>query len=139
MSLKEFTENEIEILKKNKNIKNISKKGITYTDDLKSFAVTELEKGKTPRQIFESAGFDVQIIGMKRVSTACDRWKRSYSKKGIIGLTDTRKGNSGRPTTRDLTAEEKLERAELKIEMLQMENELLKKIELAERRLRKRK
>lgn len=139
MSLKEFTENEIEILKQNKYVKNISKKGITYADDLKSFAITQLEKGKTARQVFESAGFDVQIIGMKRVNTACNRWKRNYSKRGIIGLTDTRKGNSGRPTTRDLTAEEKLEHAELKIEMLQMENELLKKIELAERRMRKRK
>lgn len=137
MSLKEFTDSELNILKQNKFVKNISKKSITYTDEMKVFAIAELEKGKTARQVFESAEFNIEILGLKRVNTACDRWKRNYSKRGLIGLTDTRKTNSGRPSTRNLTAEEKLQRAELKIEMLQMENELLKKIELAERRMRK--
>ena len=134
MSLKEFKDSEIQILSQNKYVKNVSRKGITYTDDLKLFAIAELEKGKTARQIFESAGFDVLMIGMKRVDVSCNRWKTAYNNNGIVGLTDTRKKNSGRPTTKDLTTEEKLIRAELKIELLQMENELLKKVELAERR-----
>lgn len=137
MSLKEFTDLEIELLKCNSYVKNISKKAITYTDEMRMLAISELEKGKTARQVFEKANFDVEIVGMKRVNTACNRWKAAYAKKGITALTDTRKGNSGRPTIKDLTTEEKLKCAELKIEMLQMENELLKKIELAERRMRK--
>ncbi|MNS96690.1 hypothetical protein D3C72_1310030 [compost metagenome] len=104
---------------------------------MKALAISELENGKTARQVFEKANFDVEIVGMKRVATACNRWRTAYDKKGITALTDTRKNNSGRPTTKDLTTEEKLKHAELKIEMLQMENELLKKIELAERRMRK--
>ncbi len=43
--------------------------------------------------------------------------------------------NSGRPKTSDMPLEERLITAEAKIAYLQMENELLKKLEELERRL----
>ncbi len=67
MSKKLFTNEEIEILSKNIYVKNVTNKGITYTDEFKHLFIVENESGKLPRQIFENAGFDVNILGMKRV------------------------------------------------------------------------
>ncbi|WP_240903699.1 hypothetical protein [Chengkuizengella sediminis] len=53
--------------------------------------------GKFPRQIFEEHGFDIDIIGLKRIEQSAHRWKKAYEKDGMIGLTDTRKTSSGKP------------------------------------------
>jgi hypothetical protein len=43
------------------------------------------------------------------------------------GYEDTRKNNSGRPSTKELSDAEKVKRLEQKIEYLKQENEFLKK------------
>ena len=50
--------------------------------------------------IFEDAGFDVNIIGIKRIDSASLRWRKAYNDKGILGLEDTRTLNSGRTLNR---------------------------------------
>lgn len=54
-------------LKKNTYVKAVSKKAITYTDEFRRLFIFENEAGKLPRQIFEEAGFDIEMIGMTRV------------------------------------------------------------------------
>src|SRR5690606_24461328 len=137
MSKKTFTESEIKKLSANPNVKSVSSKGITYTDEFKRLFVIENEKGKFPRQIFEENDFDVHIIGMNRIESAGKRWRAAYRENGIIGLKDTRKENSGRPRDKELTLEEKYARLEAANNLLKAENELLKKIDFAERRLKK--
>ncbi len=70
---------------------------------------------------------------MTRVKAAAKRWKASYNKQGVPGLQDTRGKHSGRPLKRELTLAEKNAKLEAQIHLLQAENELLKKIRLAER------
>ena len=41
------------LLSKNKYVKNVSNKGITYTDEFKQLFIVENKNGKFPRQIFE--------------------------------------------------------------------------------------
>jgi len=41
--------------------------------------------GKTPREIFEAHGFDVTLLGIKRVKQSADRWKKAYDHGGIMG------------------------------------------------------
>jgi len=137
MSIKLFTEKEISLLSKNPYIKNISVKAITYTDEFKRIFIAESEKGKPSRVVFEEHGFDVDILGMNRVEQARRRWKSSYKSKGILGLDDSRKGHSGRRNNKELSLEEKYEQLKLQNNYLKAENELLKKIDLAERRMRK--
>jgi transposase len=139
MSNKIFTEKEIEILSQNQYVRSVSEKGITYTDEFKREFITENEKGKTPRGIFEEHGFDINILGMDRVHSASKRWRAAYRENGVLGLEDTRKSNSGRPRTKDLSLEEKFARLKAQNLLLKAENELLKKIDIAERRLRRRK
>lgn len=133
MSKIRFTKEEIAKLSKNKYIKHISEKGITYTDEFKKIFISESETGKSPRMIFEENGFDIEIIGMKRVQTSAYRWRNVYKTQGVLGLKDSRKGNSGRPRDRELTPEERYARLEAENKLLKAENELLKKLDMIER------
>lgn len=135
MSKKHFTEKEIEILSNNPYVKSVSSKGVTYTDEFKRIFITESEKGKLPRQIFEKNGFDIEVIGSVRVQRAAPRWRTTYKKSGVLGLKDTRKENSGRPTKQELSLEEKNARLEAQIQLSRAENEFLKKLDMIERRL----
>lgn len=70
---------------------------------------------------------------------AGNRWRKPYNKSGIIGLNDTRRNNSGRPLNRKLTQSEIIARKDAEIEYLKAEIELLKKLELRERQVKRNK
>jgi hypothetical protein len=135
MSKKHFTETEIDILSNNQYVKSVSTKGVTYTDEFKRIFIAENENGKLPRHIFEENGFDIEVIGIVRVQRAASRWRTAYNKSGVLGLRDTRKENSGRPTKKEFSLEEKNARLEAQIQLLRAENELLKKLDMMERGL----
>ncbi|VDG98574.1 Uncharacterised protein [Lysinibacillus sphaericus] len=133
MSKKTFTENEKRLLSENPYVKSVSLKAITYSDEFKQLFIKESEKGKFAREIFEESGFDTEVIGMERIRSSAKRWKKTYLKDGVMGLRDTRPGNSGRSLQRERTLEEKYSRLEAQNNLLKAENELLKKIRFAER------
>jgi putative transposase len=135
MSKITFSDREIKILQKNPNIQRVSNLAITYTDDFKNKFMDEYLAGKLPRQIFEEHGFDVDILGMKRIEQSACRWKKAYEKDGLIGLSDARKTSTGRPLKRELSQAEIIERQEARIKLLEGQVELLKKLETTERRL----
>ncbi|ASI76201.1 hypothetical protein B4079_0437 [Bacillus cereus] len=137
MTKKLLTEKEIQILSKNRYVKSVSQKGITYTDEFKRIFIKENEQGKPPRIIFEECGFDIDIIGLQRIVSSGNRWRTSYKQNGVWGLRDTRKENSGRKSERELTLEEKYARLEAERNLLKAENELLKKIKFMEGRMGK--
>jgi putative transposase len=137
MSKKIFTSKEIENLSTNKYVKKISNKAITYTNEFKIHFISEYNNGKSPRLIFKEAGFDINIIGLKRIECASDRWKKAYTENGVLGLDDTRHNNSGRPRERELTKDDIIAKQNAEIEYLKAEVELLKKLELQERQVRK--
>ncbi len=139
MSKKLFTKAEIVELSKNKHVKNVSEKGITYTDEFKRIFVSENEKGKPPKIIFEEYGFDVEVIGYRRISSSAARWRKAFKNNGVLGLNDTRKGNSGRPREKELSLEEKYKRLETQNKLLKAECELLKKLDIMERMVKKKK
>jgi putative transposase len=135
MSRITFSDREIKILQKNPNVQRVSNLAITYRDDFKNKFMDEYLAGKLPRQIFEENGFNVDILGIKRIETSAHRWKKAYEKDGVIGLSDTRKTASGRPLKRELSQAEIIERQEARIKLLEGQVELLKKLETTERRL----
>ena len=139
MTKRLFTEKEQAQLKCNPHVESVSDKAITYTDEFKRLFITENENGKLPRTIFEEAGLDTELIGLKRVQSAGKRWRAAYREHGDEGLQDTRKTNSGRPLERELSLEEKILRLEAQNRLLQAENELLKKLDLLERQMLKKK
>ena len=137
MSKIRFSNNEIEKLSKNKYVLKVSDKAITYTNEFKIHFIAEYSKGKTSRIIFEEAGFDVEVIGIRRIDCAGARWRKAYKENGILGLDDTRRNNSGRPRQRKITKDEIIAKQNAEIEYLKAEVELLKKLELHERQVKK--
>lgn len=137
MSKKTFSKQDIEVLSRNKYVQNVSEKSITYTNEFKIHFIAEYNNGKSSRTIFKEAGFDTNIIGLKRIDCCSSRWRDSYKINGVIGLDDTRRKNSGRPRQRELNKDELIEKQIAEIEYLKAEVELLKKLELHERQVRK--
>lgn len=131
MRKKTFTQGDIKKLLNNTYVKSVSPKGITYSDAFKRHFIAEYENGKLPKQTFEECGFDLDIIGERRVRSSTSRWSAAYKKDGINGLIDTRKENSGKSNQRELSLEEKVARLEVQNNLLKAENGLLKKIDLA--------
>jgi len=126
-----FTDAQVKKLSKNKWIKNITNKGITYTDEFKYKLVKECEDYKKfPQDVFRECGIDPEIVGERRYSNAAKRWRKQFRNTGEI--SDTRTIKSGRILEHELSDKEKLARAEAKIKLLEAENELLKKNELIE-------
>lgn len=120
-----FTDAQVKKLSKNKWIKNVTNKAITYTNEFKMKLVKETENySKFPQDVFRECGINPEIVG-KRIEKSAYRWRKQYKNTGES--KDTRKGSSGRPLEHKLSDKEKLKRAEAKIKLLEMENELLKK------------
>ena len=130
-----FGENEIKELSKNINVQRVSEKSITYSDEFKRKFIEEYIKGKPAREIFEEVGLKIEIIGLKRCEQATHRWMRSYRKDGLVGLCDTRKENLGRPSNVPLSKEKIIERQGSRIKLLEEQLEMLKKLDMSERRL----
>lgn len=126
-----FTDTQVKKLSKNKWIKKITNKGITYEGEFKYKLVNECKDyKKLPQEVFKECGIDPEIVGISRIQNSACRWRKQINTTGEI--SDTRTTKSGRPIKRELSDKEKLERAEAKIKLLEAENELLKKNELIE-------
>ena len=123
MSKKLFTDVQVKKLSKNKWIKNVTNKGITYTNEFKYKLVKECENYKKfPQEVFRECGIDPEIVGKGRIEASAHRWRKQLNYIGKI--TDTKTTNSGNTLKRELSDKEKLKRAEARIKLLESENEL---------------
>ncbi|WP_448162812.1 HTH domain-containing protein [Bacillus mobilis] len=68
-----FSTKEIKKLQNNLNVQRVSERAITYTESFKNRFIDEYLVGKLPRQIFIENGFDVNVIGMKRIEQSAYR------------------------------------------------------------------
>ena len=134
-----FNEHQRRLLEANPNVNSVSDRSIQYKPEFKVLAVKENQNGKGPSQIFTEHGFDLEMIGTKKAKESLSRWRNSYQLHGEEGFFEERrgKGSTGRPSTKELSPEKKLEKAEARIKYLEAEVELLKKLEELERQAKK--
>ena len=134
-----FNEHQRRQIEANPNVVSVSDRSIQYTVAFKVKAVQENIQGKGPSEIFKAAGFDLEIIGLSKVQSAVNRWKKIYQTYGENGFIEERrgKGSTGRPRVEKLSADKKLEKAEARIKLLEAELELLKKLDEMERQAKK--
>ena len=89
-----FTDAQVKKLSKNKWIKNISNKGITYTDEFKYKLVKECENYKKfPQDVFKECNINPEIVGESRIRNCAYRWRTQINSIGEI--SDTRTTKSG--------------------------------------------
>lgn len=125
MGKNHFTEEQVYELRKNPYIEKVSSKTITYTKEFKERFEAEYRAGKLPSQILADMGIDHKVLGHRRKNSLVQRIKMYELRPE--GFEDTRKNNSGRPSTKELSDTEKIKRLDQKIEYLKQENEFLKK------------
>ena len=132
MSKLRFSKDDIEKLKDNPYILNISEKAITYTDEFKEKFMELYSKGKMPTEIFRLCEIYPEIIGQKRIDMVAYRLKKKleYGEE----LTDKRKEFSGRPKSKELTKDEEIQRLKHKIQYQEQQIEFLKKISFVEKK-----
>ena len=126
-----FTSEQVEQLKKNKYVKHVSEKSITYTEEFKEVFIDEYNLGKIPSQILIEMGFDLKVLGRARIDGISERIRKQA--KCSEGFKDTRAEFSGRPRTKDLTQEELIERQKQEIELLKAKVEYLSLLKKAQR------
>lgn len=134
MGIKYFTEEEIEYLSSNIYVESVNEKQITYTIEFKQFFVREYMNGKGPTLIFESVGLYKRILGAKRIEKATSRWMKAYE-NGTLDVSATLLNRHPVLKAKNITDKELIRRQEAKIKLLELEVELLKKIDLKEREL----
>ena len=126
-----FTEEEIQELKKNKFVKNVTEKSITYSDEFKQHFIEEKNNGKGPTRIFIECGFNPYVLGGTRIDHFNMRMMNKIKNKEPFD--DNRgKKSTGRPkktNIKELNDKEKIEQLEHENLILKAENELLKKME----------
>ena len=132
MGVKHFTVNEVRELNANTYVKNATEKYINYTEEFKELFMTEYQLGMTPSEIFRKYGFDTTVLGRKRIQAFTDRVKKQFERPE--GFEDQRKYSGGRPSTKELTPEEIIERLKQKNKILQQENDFLKRVRYLNRK-----
>lgn len=135
-----FNEHQRQLLEANPNVASVSDRAIQYTPEFKKIAVEKNLAGKGPSQIFIENGFDLEMIGTNKAKNSLNRWRRTFNQYGEDGFLEERrgKGSTGRPNTKNLSPDKKLEKAEARIRYLEAEIALLKKLEELERQAKKR-
>ncbi|QNF29909.1 IS3 family transposase [Metabacillus elymi] len=125
-----FNEFQRQQLENNPNVNHVSDRSISYKPEFKIAAIKEYKNGKGPTDIFIEYGFDLDIIGSKKPQQCLKRWRKTYEMYGEEGFKNELrgKGSTGRPSSKDLTVEDKLKKAEARIAFLEMEKRLLKKV-----------
>ena len=132
-----FTQEQIKILLKNKNVAGCTPKAITYRPNFKIRAIGRYyDEGTPPAEIFVEAGFDPAVIGKDAPKECLRRWRRTFKVKGATGLSRDGRGKAGgggRPKTKNLTDKEKIEYLEAKVAYLKAENDFLAKLRAAQK------
>ena len=85
---------EMDVLKKNPYVEDVNRQRILYTYEFKCFFMEQYLAGKRPVDIFRQAGFDVPMLGEKRIERATARWRAMYAANGMEALKGAVKANA---------------------------------------------
>ena len=85
---------EMDVLKKNPYVEDVNRQRILYTYEFKCFFMEQYLAGKRPVDIFRQAGFDVSMLGEKRIERATARWRAMYAANGMEALKGAVKANA---------------------------------------------
>ena len=124
MARKEFTEEEIAILKTSPHVMEVTPAIIHFTADFKEMFWRKFLAGMEPAAIFRESGIDPKMLGKTRVEGFKGMLKAEVKKgRGFRDLT-----TSNEYYVRNMTAEQRIAYLEQKLEYKDQEIEFLKKI-----------
>lgn len=131
MSRKPFTKEQIATLRQNPYVYRVTPSTLTLTKEFKEVFYTEYQKGISPRVILEDHGFDINVIGERRIWSISDRIRKEYEKYGEFhegyrprNATDGSASVSGQSQTE----QDQINSLRHEVDYLRQEVEFLKKI-----------
>lgn len=105
---------------------------ISFTAEFKQLAYDEYYRGKSMREIFTAAGFDVEKLGNKRIQNFRSKLLARASME--TGFTDKRKDkNLQAPLSTEAQMMKRIRELEHRNAYLEQENDFLKKIQELEK------
>lgn len=136
MSTRLLSQEYVKELQEHIYVKIATQRVVAFTSEFKQLAYDELHRGKTMCQIFEEAGFDTEKLGQTRLINFQTRLEK-YSQREE-GFSDKRFGNYRKEAqTDEAKLRKKLSQLEHQVEYLRQENAFLKKIDEAEKAVKK--
>lgn len=119
-------------LQKNPYVLKATEWTVSFTPEFKQIAYREYYNGKSMRQIFTENGFDVEIIGDKRLQNF--RNKLIEKAERDENFEDCRKNNTRKePQNTEAKMAKRIRELEHRNAYLQQENDFLKKIQALEK------
>jgi len=82
MSRKLFTKEQQQLLRQNPYIYSVTETRITLSKEFKEIFMTAYKAGESPRKILEDHGFDINIIGERRIWSISQHIRTEYQKYG---------------------------------------------------------
>lgn len=136
MSTRLLSQEYVKELREHIFVKSATQRTVSFTPEFKQFAYNELCRGKTMREVFTQAGFDIKKLGEKRVANF-QMLIEKYSEREE-GFSDKRTHNCRKEAqTDEAKLRRKLSELEHQVAYLQQENTFLKKIDAAEKAVKK--
>lgn len=84
MSGIKYNKTQIEELRTNKYVKNVTEKHIVFKTEFKMKAIELYNKHILSKEIFKKSGFPEYIINSNIPKNSISRWKKILNKKGVI-------------------------------------------------------
>jgi len=122
--MKQFTMDEIKILKQNPYTKNVTGNYIRFTVDFKEKFLEMRKEGMLPRNIIKQLGYDINILGEARINGISQHIKEQA--RSADGLRENRIYNFSNKNNN--TPSKVLIHLESKVEYLKSEIDNIKKI-----------
>ena len=135
MQIREFTEEEQEILRKNPYVADVTSQFVYFTAEFKEEFYKLYTAGKKPKKIVEALGIDPKLIGQSRINGLKRHIMEDLQEgKGFTEMgSDTAMANYGKPPSPEV----KIRRLEQELAYTKQELEFVKKIIAAGRGGRK--
>lgn len=125
-----LTEEDLSKLSRNKNVSRCSVKSICYTEGFKRSAIRRYEKEKiTAIEIFEDAGFDLNIIGITRPNKLMNQWRNAIKKKNKDNINTIEKEE-----VKTLRSSKQVKMLKATIKYLEAENHFLEQLRAKRKR-----
>lgn len=131
MSRKQFTEEQLNILRQNPYVYSVTGTRMTLTRKFKEIFMTEHQAGESPRKILEDHGFDISIIGERRIWSISYHIRAEYDKYGEFHEGYGPRNPSSRPVAdpnQPPSEKEELKQLRHEVDYLKQEVDFLKKI-----------
>ena len=126
-----FTEEQMAALRQNPYVYSVTQGTLALTKEFKEIFYAEYQNGILPRNILEQHGFDLNVLGTRRIWGISQHIRAEYAKYGEFheGYHARRSpGSNPSGSSQPPTEQEQLKSLQAKVDYLEQEMEFLKKI-----------